>query len=95
MREARRPVKSADHQFGGSEGQMPLFAYRCSDCAHQFETLSRFDEIPECPACGGAHVERQLSLIARPAAGGEPAESCAAMAGGAPCPSCPALAGQV
>jgi putative FmdB family regulatory protein len=37
---------------------MPLFAYRCSDCAHQFETLSRFDEIPECPACGGAHVER-------------------------------------
>ena len=50
---------------------MPLFAYRCSDCAHQFETLSRFDEIPECPACGGAHVERQLSLIARPAAGGE------------------------
>jgi putative FmdB family regulatory protein len=74
---------------------MPLFAYRCNDCAHEFETLSRFDETPECPACGGAHVERQLSLIARPAAGGESTESCAAMAGGAPCPSCPALAGQM
>jgi putative FmdB family regulatory protein len=72
---------------------MPLFAFRCQDCAHEFETLARFEETPECPACLGAHVERQLSLIAKPAAGGEVGESCAAMAGGTPCPSCPALAG--
>lgn len=71
---------------------MPLYAYRCQDCAHEFETLARFEETPDCPACGGARVERQLSLIARPAAGGDAAESCAAMSGGAPCPGCPALA---
>jgi len=72
---------------------MPLYAYRCEDCRHEFETLSRVDETPACPACGGGRVERQLSLIARPAAGGDATEACAAMAGGAACPGCPALAG--
>ncbi|MGJ0509660.1 MAG: FmdB family zinc ribbon protein [Methylocystis sp.] len=73
---------------------MPLYAFRCQTCAHEFETLARFEETPECPACGAAQVERQLSLIARPAAGGDTGvgESCAAMAGGAPCAGCPALA---
>lgn len=74
---------------------MPLYAFACQDCRHEFETLARFEETPDCPACGGAHVERQLSLIARPAAGGDAPESCAAMAGGTPCPSCPALAGGI
>lgn len=72
---------------------MPLYAFRCQDCAHEFETLARFEETPECPACGAAHVERQLSLIARPAAGGDTgAESCSAMSGGTPCAGCPAFA---
>lgn len=75
---------------------MPLYAYHCNDCRHEFETLSRFDETPECPSCGGAHVERQLSMIAKPAAGGDTGEgACSAMSGGTPCPSCPALAGQM
>jgi putative FmdB family regulatory protein len=74
---------------------MPLYAFRCQDCAHEFETLARFEETPACPACGAAHVERQLSLIARPAPGGDAGagESCAAMSGGTPCAGCPALAG--
>jgi putative FmdB family regulatory protein len=74
---------------------MPLYAFRCQNCAQEFETLARFEETPECPSCGGARVERLLSLIAKPAAGGEVGEShgCGAMSGGAPCPSCPALAG--
>ena len=74
---------------------MPLYAFRCQQCAHEFETLARFEETPQCPACGAAQVERQLSLIAKPAAsaGADAGESCAAMSGGAPCPSCPALAG--
>jgi putative FmdB family regulatory protein len=73
---------------------MPLYAFHCQVCAHDFETLARFEETPACPACGGAHVERQLSLIARPAAGGDTGgdDSCAAMSGGTPCPSCPAFA---
>ncbi len=73
---------------------MPLYAFRCQDCAREFETLARFEEAPGCPSCGSSHVERQLSLIAKPAAGGDSGEgACAAMAGGTPCPSCPALAG--
>ncbi len=76
---------------------MPLYAYACADCAHQFETLVRGDETPVCPSCGGARLDRQLSLIAKPAPGGESASSaseCPAMNGGTPCGSgCPALAG--
>jgi len=75
---------------------MPLYAYRCADCAQEFETLARFDEIPACPACDGARTERQLSRIAKPASGGEsPAPACAAMGGGAPCGAgCPAFGAQ-
>jgi putative FmdB family regulatory protein len=73
---------------------MPLYAYRCASCDNHFETLVRSDETPECPACGSVELERQLSLIAKPAAGGD--------AGEAPCPgpmapggcggACPAFA---
>jgi putative FmdB family regulatory protein len=76
---------------------MPLYAYACADCSHQFETLVRSDETPSCPKCGGQKLERQMSLIAKPAPGGpssaagEPA-SCAAMNGGTPCGvGCPAF----
>ena len=73
---------------------MPLYAYRCGERRHEFETLARFDETPDCPACGGAQVERQLSRIAKPAASAESGEaSCAALSGGAPCPACPVLTG--
>jgi putative FmdB family regulatory protein len=73
---------------------MPLYAFSCPDCGHEFETLVRMDESPECPKCGGAKLERLLSLIAKPASGGpaETAPSCQAMNGGAPCGACPAMA---
>jgi putative FmdB family regulatory protein len=74
---------------------MPLHAYACADCSHQFETLVRSNETPACPSCGSQRLERQLSLIAKPAAGGPSAASeaaCPAMNGGAPCGSgCPAF----
>lgn len=76
---------------------MPLYAYACAACAHEFETLVRGDDTPVCPRCGGARLERQLSLIAKPAPGGENASNapaCAAMNGGTPCGAgCPAMAG--
>ena len=76
---------------------MPLYAYACADCAHEFETLVRADETPVCPACGGARLERRISLIAKPAAGGPGASSeaaCPAMNGGTPCGGgCPAFGG--
>jgi putative FmdB family regulatory protein len=74
---------------------MPLYAYACADCAHHFETLVRADETPACPSCGGERLERQLSLIAKPAPGGDTgdsAASCPAMNGGTPCGAgCPAF----
>ena len=75
---------------------MPLYAYRCSTCEHQFETLVRSNDVVECPACGGRELEQQLSLVAKPASGGpgEAAPACAGMSGGAPCGSgCPAFGG--
>lgn len=72
---------------------MPLYAFKCSHCDASFETLVRDGDSVSCAACGGAQVERQLSLIARPAPGGESGSSpdCAAMSGGSPCGACPAL----
>ena len=74
---------------------MPLYAYACADCAHEFETLVRSDDTPACPSCGSQRLERQLSLIAKPAPGGETggsASSCPAMNGGTPCGAgCPAF----
>ncbi len=49
---------------------MPIFAYHCEACGKDFETLVRADESATCPACESADVTRQLSLIARPNAGG-------------------------
>ena len=44
---------------------MPLFAYSCQDCDHSFETLSRVDETPACPACGGDHSELGAEIALR------------------------------
>jgi putative FmdB family regulatory protein len=75
---------------------MPLYAYRCRSCDHQFETLVRTDETVECPSCGAQDLEQQLSLVAKPASGGPDAAapSCAGMSGGTPCGTgCPAFGG--
>jgi putative FmdB family regulatory protein len=43
---------------------MPLYEYACRDCAHQFETLVRGSETPECPVCRSTSLERRLSVFA-------------------------------
>lgn len=73
------------------EETMPLYAYRCASCNQKFETLVRSDETPECPACGSADLLRQLSLIAKPAPGGDFGETACASADGACGAGCPAL----
>ncbi|MFO1135444.1 MAG: zinc ribbon domain-containing protein [Rhodoblastus sp.] len=76
---------------------MPLYAYRCEDCDNRFETLVRSGETPECPSCASTHLDRQLSLIAKPAPGGEGGGmggmdmGACDTAGG--CGMCPAMAG--
>ena len=43
---------------------MPLFEYRCLDCAKIFEVFTQRRELsaaPKCPQCGKTEVERVLS----------------------------------
>jgi putative FmdB family regulatory protein len=65
---------------------MPLYAYRCPACGKEFETLATPGETPICKGCGSADLERQLSLIARPAKGGDGAPALAPC--GAPMEGC-------
>ena len=50
---------------------MPIFSYRCRDCGEQFSTLVMSGETPICRACESEALDKQLSLIAVPAKGGE------------------------
>jgi len=49
---------------------MPLFEYACQHCDHQFETLVRASETPECPSCHATDLERRLSSFAAHTNGG-------------------------
>jgi len=43
---------------------MPIFEYGCQSCGKQFELLVRSDTQLSCPDCGGAKLNRKLSLFA-------------------------------
>lgn len=43
---------------------MPIYEYRCRACARAFEALVRSGEVPACPGCASADLERQVSLFA-------------------------------
>ena len=47
---------------------MPIYEYACETCQAPFELLIRGDEIPVCPKCGTASVDRLLSVPAAHAA---------------------------
>lgn len=65
---------------------MPIFEYRCQDCAHEFEALTRASITPECPRCHSVQLEKKLSVFAT---GSAVPERMPAMAGGpGPCGSC-------
>ena len=66
--------------------KMPIFAYRCRACGEEFQTLVTSDETPTCKACDSEDLERQLSLIAAPAKGGDSAPALAPC--GAPMDAC-------
>jgi putative FmdB family regulatory protein len=53
---------------------MPIYAYRCSACDTEFERLVRGDATVSCPSCSGRKLERLLSVTARPASAGKPAD---------------------
>jgi putative FmdB family regulatory protein len=65
---------------------MPLYEYACKECSHQFETLVRGSETPECPACHATSLERKLSTFAAHTASGSWPRQIEATPG--PCGSC-------
>ena len=72
---------------------MPIYGYTCKSCGESFQTLVRSGDEPDCPACGSAELERQLSLIADPAKGGADAGPACSNAGAGPgCAACPGAA---
>jgi putative FmdB family regulatory protein len=42
---------------------MPIYEYNCSDCGHQFESLVRSNDVPQCPNCQSNHLEKLLSVF--------------------------------
>jgi putative FmdB family regulatory protein len=53
---------------------MPIYTYRCAACDSEFEQLVRSDTKVACPECHGRKLERLMSLTARPASSGKPAD---------------------
>lgn len=53
---------------------MPIYTYRCTACDTQFDRLVRAETTVACPECDGRKLERLMSLTARPASGGKPAD---------------------
>jgi putative FmdB family regulatory protein len=40
---------------------MPLYAYTCTKCSAEFETLVNAANPAVCPSCGGTELERHMS----------------------------------
>jgi putative FmdB family regulatory protein len=42
---------------------MPIYAFECDSCGHQFDRLQRLSDADptECPECGASQVRRQLT----------------------------------
>jgi putative FmdB family regulatory protein len=53
----------------GSCLPMPIYEYVCRKCHHEFETLVRGDEKPNCPKCGDKKLDKLLSVPAAHTAG--------------------------
>jgi putative FmdB family regulatory protein len=57
---------------------MPIYQYDCSDCDRSVEIFFRSAAKaadPRCPECGGTHLERRISRVARVRRAGERLDS--------------------
>ncbi|MGE3270741.1 MAG: FmdB family zinc ribbon protein [Chloroflexota bacterium] len=66
---------------------MPVYEYRCPDCANLFEKLVRLSEADrqvDCPTCG-ARAGKLLSTFAAIGQGGDGMEAVGAPVGGGGC----------
>ncbi len=57
---------------------MPIYEYVCDDCRSKFEKLvRRWGDGVDCPGCGSASVEKQLSRFAVASSSGSGYEAAA------------------
>jgi putative FmdB family regulatory protein len=61
---------------------MPIYTYRCNACHAEFDQLVRSETKVACPECDGRKLERLISLTARPASSGKPADPSAKLGAG-------------
>ena len=42
---------------------MPIYEYECQDCGHQLEAIQKISDDPlkDCPECGQAALQKQIS----------------------------------
>ena len=82
---------------------MPIYAYKCPACGHAKDVLQKIsDAAPQCPACSGAQMEKQLTAAGFQLKGsgwyqtdfkGSAPAACPATGaetGAVACPACPA-----
>lgn len=51
---------------------MPVYEYRCGDCAAQFEELILGSETPVCPSCDSEQLTRLISTFGVSQAASDP-----------------------
>jgi putative FmdB family regulatory protein len=57
---------------------MPIYEYTCEKCRHDFESLVRGDERPDCPECGSDLLAKRWSVPATHVAGAKSLPVCEA-----------------
>jgi putative FmdB family regulatory protein len=70
------------------EATMPIYEYACKACGHEFETLVRSGNVPDCPTCHSTDLDKKLSVFAT---GGSSADATPVAAGS--CGGCPHAGG--
>ena len=43
---------------------MPIYEYKCKACDHHFEKIVKLNEMPNCPSCDSAELEKQFTMAA-------------------------------
>jgi putative FmdB family regulatory protein len=57
------PPRMGGHRHAKEMPVMPIYAYTCQACGHQFDRLQKLSDADprDCPQCGEAQVRRQVT----------------------------------
>jgi putative FmdB family regulatory protein len=48
---------------------MPMYDFECTACGHTFETMAKYEEVPECPECHKTETKRLMAAPMVPKGG--------------------------